>query len=198
MESRRWGFGRILLFERQQHFLPLSSSDNISLSRSLHPSEEYFFLKEKGREKKNRESFAAPPFFPWTYDCHRTDTHSLGPTPPPFFLSADFTHSTIKSPFPPPSPLSVDHKGKNCLSLSASVRRCERGGERPSPPPPPCPYIPMASPHFDRPEFPCFNTFLFYFPAPPKFDVAHAGPVTGRTGEAMELVCEAKGDDHIR
>ena len=34
--------------------------------------------------------------------------------------------------------------------------------------------------------------------APPKFDVAHAGPVTGRTSEAMELVCEAVGDDHIR
>ena len=34
--------------------------------------------------------------------------------------------------------------------------------------------------------------------APPKFDVAHAGPVTGRTSEAMELVWEAVGDDHIR
>ena len=28
--------------------------------------------------------------------------------------------------------------------------------------------------------------------------MAHAGPVTGRTSEAMELVCEAVGDDHIR
>ena len=34
--------------------------------------------------------------------------------------------------------------------------------------------------------------------APPKFDVAHAGPVTGRTGETLELVCEAAGDDHIK
>ena len=36
------------------------------------------------------------------------------------------------------------------------------------------------------------------FAAPPKFDVAHAGPVTGRTGETLELVCEAAGDDHIK
>ena len=36
------------------------------------------------------------------------------------------------------------------------------------------------------------------FSAPPKFDEAHAGPVTCRTGETMELVCEASGDDHIR
>ena len=28
--------------------------------------------------------------------------------------------------------------------------------------------------------------------------MAHAGPVTGRTSEDMELVCEAVGDDHIR
>ena len=39
-----------------------------------------------------------------------------------------------------------------------------------------------------------FSSFL----APPKFDEAHAGPVTCRTGETMELVCEASGDDHIR
>ena len=40
--------------------------------------------------------------------------------------------------------------------------------------------------------------FLAFFSAPPKFDVAHAGPVTGRTGETLELVCEAAGDDHIK
>ena len=40
--------------------------------------------------------------------------------------------------------------------------------------------------------------FSIIVAAPPKFDVAHAGPVTGRTSEAMELVCEAVGDDHIR
>ena len=28
--------------------------------------------------------------------------------------------------------------------------------------------------------------------------MAHAGPVTGRTGETLELVCEAAGDDHIK
>jgi len=38
---------------------------------------------------------------------------------------------------------------------------------------------------------------LLSLSAPPKFEVAHAGPVTGRKGEAMELVCEARGDDHI-
>ena len=43
----------------------------------------------------------------------------------------------------------------------------------------------------------CIYIFCFIV-APPKFDVAHAGPVTGRTGEVMELVCEAAGDDHIR
>ena len=93
-------------------------------------------MKEKGREKKNRESFAAPPFFPWTYDCHRTDTHSLGPTPPPFFLSADFTHSTIKSPFPPPSPLSVDHKKAKTVSPFPPlyVAANEGANDRPLPP----------------------------------------------------------------
>ena len=39
---------------------------------------------------------------------------------------------------------------------------------------------------------------MCFFSAPPKFDVAHAGPVTGRTGETLELVCEAAGDDHIK
>lgn len=34
--------------------------------------------------------------------------------------------------------------------------------------------------------------------APPKFVVAHSGPVTGRTKEPIDLVCEAVGDDHIR
>ena len=42
------------------------------------------------------------------------------------------------------------------------------------------------------------QSIFFTVPAPPKFDVAHAGPVTGRTSEDMELVCEAVGDDHIR
>ena len=44
----------------------------------------------------------------------------------------------------------------------------------------------------------CWWTFWHFFSAPPKFDVAHAGPVTGRTGETLELVCEAAGDDHIK
>ena len=39
---------------------------------------------------------------------------------------------------------------------------------------------------------------LLIFSAPPKFVVAHSGPVTGRTKEAVDLVCEAVGDDHIR
>ena len=42
------------------------------------------------------------------------------------------------------------------------------------------------------------NYIVCIFSAPPKFDEAHAGPVTCRTGETMELVCEASGDDHIR
>ena len=43
-----------------------------------------------------------------------------------------------------------------------------------------------------------FYILFAQFLAPPKFDEAHAGPVTCRTGETMELVCEASGDDHIR
>ncbi len=43
-----------------------------------------------------------------------------------------------------------------------------------------------------------YSIILNIFSAPPKFAVAHAGPVTARTGEVMELVCEARGDDHIR
>ena len=42
------------------------------------------------------------------------------------------------------------------------------------------------------------STYVLPISAPPKFDVAHAGPVTGRTGETLELVCEAAGDDHIK
>ena len=41
-------------------------------------------------------------------------------------------------------------------------------------------------------SFPCLLS------APPKFVVAHSGPVTGRTKESVDLVCEAVGDDHIR